>query len=107
VLVEMLRRNDPRVVRRGIRSYLRYLDGHGSVAPRLRQAGVAAWVVHGESGDGGIGEVDRRLLEASPVVQLVTIPGTSFFTPNEEPALVADLVRKAFVRTGDRSGSCG
>lgn len=31
-----------------------YLDRHGSVASRLCEAGVPAWVVHGERGDGGV-----------------------------------------------------
>ncbi len=39
-LAAELRKNDPRVARRGIHYYLRYLDRHGSVAARLCEAGV-------------------------------------------------------------------
>ena len=53
---------------------------------------VPAWVVHGETGDGGITDEELRTLQAYPWIRIVTIPGRSFFTPNEEPALVADLV---------------
>jgi pimeloyl-ACP methyl ester carboxylesterase len=42
-LVAELQKNDPRVVRRHIRLYLAYLDRHGSVAPRLCDAGTRAW----------------------------------------------------------------
>jgi pimeloyl-ACP methyl ester carboxylesterase len=98
-LVTVLRRNDPRVMRRGFHAYLSYLDRHGSVAPRLCQAGVTAWVVHGEHGDGGVTDDERRILEACPAIRMITLPGTSFFMPNEEPALVADLVVQGLAQT--------
>ena len=79
---------------RGIHAYLRYLDHYGSVASRLGEAGVPAWVVHGETGDGGITDDERRTLEAFALVTVITIPGGSFFMPNEEPALIAGLVRR-------------
>ena len=94
-LVAVLRRNDPRVMRIGFHAYLQYLDRHGSVTPRLCQANVEAWVVHGEKGDGGVTDDERRTLEACPRIHMITLPGTSFFVPNEEPALVADLVIQA------------
>ncbi|MEU4347727.1 alpha/beta hydrolase [Streptomyces sp. NPDC023838] len=98
-LIADLRRNDPRAMRRAIHDYLRYLDRHGTVAPRLCQTGVPAWVVHGESGDGGMTDAERRTLKACPQVTVVTIPGPSFFTPNEEPALVAELVVEALAKS--------
>ena len=63
---------------------------------RLR---VPAWVVHGETGDGGVTDEERRTLQAYPQIRIVTIPGGSFFTPNEEPALVAGLVVDALRAT--------
>ena len=92
VLVAELQKNDPECMRRGIHRYLACLDRHGSVAARLCAAAVPAWVVHGETGDGGVTDEERRTLQAYPWIRIVTIPGRSFFTPNEEPALVADLV---------------
>jgi pimeloyl-ACP methyl ester carboxylesterase len=94
-LVAELRKNDPRVMRSMIHNYLRYLGRYGSVAPRLCEAGVPAWVVHGEKGDGGVTADERKTLEACPQITLITLPGGSFFTPNEEPALVAGLVLDA------------
>jgi pimeloyl-ACP methyl ester carboxylesterase len=103
VLAAELRKNDPRVVRRGVHCYFQYLDRHGSVASRLGQAGVPAWVVHGERGDGGITDDERRTLEACPQIRVITLPGASYFTPNEEPALVANLVVEALGRvSGDQ-----
>jgi len=99
-LVAELRKNDPRVMRRGIHCYLRYLDRHGSVAPRLCESGVPAWVVHGERGDGGMTQQEQHLLQACPWTRVITIPGASFFTLNEEPELVAGLVVQALTRTG-------
>lgn len=103
-LAAELRKNDPRVIRRVVHGYLVYLDRHGSVAARLCQAAVPAWVVHGESGDGGITAAERRTLQACRQVTLITIPGPSFFTANEEPALVAGLVTEAIeARAGRRA----
>lgn len=102
-LVAELKKNDPRVVRRGLRGYLRYLDRHGSVASRLCQAGVMAWIVHGESGDGGVTAEERRTLQACPGLSLITIPGPSWFTASEEPALVAGLILEAVARPSERS----
>ena len=95
-LVGVLRDNDPKVVRQAIHSYLRYLDRYGSVADRLGEAGVPTWVVHGEKGDGGVTDEERATLDRySSAVTMITISGTSFFMPNEEPTLVAGLVREA------------
>jgi pimeloyl-ACP methyl ester carboxylesterase len=97
-LVAEMRQNKPAVFQRSIHTYLRYLDTHGSVAPRLCEAGVPAWVVHGERGDGGISDDERRVLDACPQVSVVTIPGASYYTPVEEPALVAKLIKEALDR---------
>ena len=105
-LVAELQKNDPGFMRRGMHRYLHYLDQHGSVAGRLAAAGVPAWVVHGESGDGGITDDERRTLQAYPWIRIVTIPGNSFFTPNEEPALVAGLVVDA-LRAAEPSPPAG
>jgi pimeloyl-ACP methyl ester carboxylesterase len=101
MLATDLRKNDPHVMRRAIHCYLQYLDRHRSVAPRLCEAGVPAWVVHGERGDGGITDEERRMLEACPRMSVITIPGASYFTPNEEPALVAKLVVEALSESAD------
>ena len=53
------------------------------------EAGVPAWVVHAEKGDGGLTDEERQTLEACPHVRLVTIPGHVFFLPNEIPERIA------------------
>ena len=100
-LVAELQKNNPSFMRRGIHEYLRYLDRHGSVAARLSEAEVPAWVVHGETGDGGMTDAERRTLQAHPWIRIITIPGNSFFTPNESPTLVAGLVQEA-IRASSR-----
>jgi pimeloyl-ACP methyl ester carboxylesterase len=98
-LLADFRKNDPRVMRQGIRAYLRYLGRYHSPAVRLCDAGVPAWVVHAEKGDGGLTDQERRILEACPQTSVITIPGTSYFIPNEEPERVAELVIEALGRT--------
>jgi pimeloyl-ACP methyl ester carboxylesterase len=99
-LLADFRKNDPRVMRQGIRGYLKYLGRYDSPAERLCDAGVPTWVVHAEKGDGGLTDHERRTLEACPHTTVITIPGTSYFIPNEEPELVAELVVEALDRAG-------
>ena len=87
--------NDGRVLSHGMRAYLEYLDRHESPADRLCSAGVPAWVVHAEKGDGALTDAERRTLVACPHTTLITIPGTRFFLPDEEPERVAEIIAEA------------
>lgn len=89
------RRNVPADAQRGLREYLRWLNRGAGRARRLCDAGVAAWVVHAEKGDGGLTDEERRTLEACPHVRLVTIPGHVFFLPNEVPEQIAEVIAEA------------
>jgi pimeloyl-ACP methyl ester carboxylesterase len=97
-LLADFRKNDPRVMRHVLRSYVEYLGHHDSPAARLCDAGVPAWVVHAEKGDGGLTDDERRTLEVCTNTTVITLPGTSWFIPNEEPQRVADLVVEALAR---------
>ncbi|MFJ9822799.1 alpha/beta fold hydrolase [Streptomyces sp. NPDC101160] len=99
-LLADLRSNDPRTVRRIFRGYLDHLRGHEHTAERLCAAGVPVWIVHAEKGDGGLTADERRTLEACPHATVVTIPGTSYFLPNEEPRRIAELVVDALAAAG-------
>ena len=68
---------------------------HESPAERLCDAGVPTWVVHAEKGDGGLTDEGRRALEACPRTNLITIPGTCYFLPDEEPERVAKIIAEA------------
>jgi pimeloyl-ACP methyl ester carboxylesterase len=94
-LLDDLRKNDPQVMRQIFRSYLQYLGRDDAPAARLCGAHLPAWVVHAEKGDGGLTDDERRTLEACPSVSVITILGTSFFLPNEEPERIAELVVEA------------
>ena len=94
-ILEDLRSNDPHAMRQIFRGYLDDLGSDDAPAARLCDAGVRAWVVHAEKGDGALTDVERRTLEACPTTTVVTIPGTSFFLPNEEPERIAQLVLDA------------
>jgi pimeloyl-ACP methyl ester carboxylesterase len=91
-MVAVLRRNEPRVMRRHLRAYLGYLDHHGSVAGRLCGAGVPTWLVYGDRDDVGLTADERATLESCPHTTVVTIPGAGHFTANQEPARVAEVV---------------
>jgi pimeloyl-ACP methyl ester carboxylesterase len=101
-LLDDLRRNDPAVMRRLFRGYLQYLGRDDSPAARLCDAGVPAWIVHAEKGDGGLTDDERRTLDACPSISVITIPGTSFFLPNEETERIAELVVDALSRSSSR-----
>ncbi|MFG3056372.1 alpha/beta fold hydrolase [Kitasatospora sp. NPDC048239] len=93
-----LRSNEPRAMRGILRCYLRHLGEHARPAERLCAAGVPVWVVHAEKGDGGLTAEERRTLEACPRARVVTIPGSSFFLPNEEPQRIAGILLDALAQ---------
>ncbi|HEV2671307.1 MAG TPA: alpha/beta hydrolase, partial [Gemmatimonadales bacterium] len=94
-LIAELQKNDPGFLRRETRSYLEYLDRHGSLAPRLCDSGVQAWVVFGDRDDIGLTDEERDALEACPRVTRVTIAGAGHFTLNEKPGQLAEIVLEA------------
>jgi pimeloyl-ACP methyl ester carboxylesterase len=98
-LIAELKKNDPRFVRGQTHLYLEYLDRHGSLAPRLADSGVPAWVAYGESDDIGITDDEREVLEASPHVSIIRISDAGHFTLNEQPAEIAKLVLEAVTST--------
>ena len=91
-------RNSTRDMRLGLQAYLRWLHRDDDRARRLCEAGVPAWVVHAEKGDGGLTPHEREVLEACPHIRVVTIPGQVFFLPNEVPGRLADLIVQALAQ---------
>ncbi|HEX3237054.1 MAG TPA: alpha/beta hydrolase [Gaiellaceae bacterium] len=89
------RRNVSADAQQSLREYVGWLGRGEGRAQRLCDAGVPAWVVHAEKGDGGLTDEERRTLEACPHVQLMTIPGHVFFLPNEVPGRIADVLVQA------------
>ncbi len=94
-LREDFRRNVPGDVQPALRQYLGWLQRGDGRADLLCEAGVPAWIVHAEKGDGGLTEEERQTLEACPHAHLVTIPGKVFFLPNEVPEPIAAVVQEA------------
>jgi pimeloyl-ACP methyl ester carboxylesterase len=89
------RRNIPQHVMPALREYVRWLQRYERPAERLCRAGVPTWIVHAEKGDGRLSVEERRSLLACPNAQLVTIPGTVFFLPNQVPKRIADVILEA------------
>jgi pimeloyl-ACP methyl ester carboxylesterase len=87
-----LANNDARFCRAVVRDYYEYLDRHGSLVPRLCESGVKAVVAFGDDDEIGLTDEERRGLEASPDVSLVTITGATHFMVVEQPAQIADLI---------------
>jgi pimeloyl-ACP methyl ester carboxylesterase len=95
VLIAELQKNDPRFLRRQTRVYLEYLDRHGSLARRLCDSGVRAWVVFGEDDDIGLTDEERDVLEQCPSVTLVTIADAGHFALNQKPGEIAEILLTA------------
>jgi pimeloyl-ACP methyl ester carboxylesterase len=95
-----LKNNDPRFLRPQTRAYLEYLDRHGSLAERLCDTGVPAWVAFGSHDEIGLTEDERRVLEACPHVTLTTIADTGHFALNDKPERIAELVLAAVSSVG-------
>lgn len=94
-LIAEMKKNNPRVVQKGTRLYLKYLDHHVSLVSRLGESDAKAWVVFGDKGDVGLSDDERRGLEAYDSVSLVTISGTGHFAILEKPHQVANVVLEA------------
>jgi pimeloyl-ACP methyl ester carboxylesterase len=90
-----LRKNVPGHVRRSRREYRRWLRRPQPHAERLCQAAAPTWIVHAETGDGGLTGDERRMLEACHQVHLVTIPGAAFLLPVETPEQIAEVIIEA------------
>jgi pimeloyl-ACP methyl ester carboxylesterase len=95
VLIAELQRNNPRFLRRQTRVYLEYLDRHGSLAGRLCDSGVRAWVVLGDRDEIGLTDDERDMLEKCPSVTLTTIAEAGHFTLNEKPGEIAEILLDA------------
>jgi len=91
-LITELKKNDPSFLQRQTHLYLEYLDRHRSLAPRLCDSGVRAWVVFGDRDDIGLTDEERDTLEACTHVTTVTIADAGHFTLNEKPGQIADIV---------------
>ena len=90
-----LARNDPRVMRQWLHAYVCWLRRDDDPAQRLCDAGNRTWMIHAEKGDGALTRHERAVLEACDHVQVITLPGKSFFLPNEEPAAIASVITEA------------
>jgi pimeloyl-ACP methyl ester carboxylesterase len=94
-LLAEFKRNRPETMRTLIRAYLRDLGREPLIGDRLRALDAPVWIVHADKGDGRLTARERRSLEECPNVTVVTVPGRSFFLPNEHPAELADLIVEA------------
>jgi pimeloyl-ACP methyl ester carboxylesterase len=94
-LLAEFRRTQPKAMRKLIRAYLRDLGRERLIGDRLRVLDAPVWIAHADKGDGRLTAQERRSLEDCPNVKVLTIPGRSFFLPNEHPAKLADLIVQA------------
>jgi pimeloyl-ACP methyl ester carboxylesterase len=94
-LLAEFKRNRPSAMRKPIRAYLRDLRNEPLIGDRLRVLDAPIWIVHAEKGDGRLTTQERQSLENCPNVTVLTIPGRSFFLPNEHPGRLADLIVEA------------
>jgi len=92
-------RNNSTDLVKGLRAYVQWLADDDDRARRLCEAGVPAWVVHAEKGDGALTTHERSVLVACPHVHVVTVPGHVFFLLNDVPEQVAGVIAEALRST--------
>lgn len=98
-LVGEMKKNDPGNVREQTGLYLKYLDRHNALVPRLVASNVAASVVFGENDDVKITDQEVREIESCERLQLIVIPGASHLTMIDEPARIAELITSALTES--------
>ncbi|MCU7820945.1 alpha/beta fold hydrolase [Kitasatospora sp. DSM 101779] len=96
-LVADLKRNSASFCRRALTEYFAYLDRHGSLVPRLCDAGVRAWVVRGDRDEVGLTDDERAALGACRSVTLETVEDSGHLVMVEQPAAVARLIVDALL----------
>jgi pimeloyl-ACP methyl ester carboxylesterase len=94
-LLAEFKRNRLSTLRKLMRAYLHDLRREPLIGDRLRALDAPVWIVHADKGDGRLTTRERQSLEDCPNVTVVTIPGQSFFLPNEHPAQLAALIVQA------------
>ncbi len=94
-LIEDLKQNRARDSVTVCGTYLDHIAADHGCAARLAAMNSPVWVVHAEKGDGGLTEAERSTLQAAPNVNLVTLPGSMFFLPDEAPQQVAAVIASA------------
>jgi pimeloyl-ACP methyl ester carboxylesterase len=94
-LLEDLRSNDPKTMQQVFHHYLAQLARDKAPAARLCATHLPTWIMHAEKGDGALTDDERATLDACPTATVLTVPGTSWMLPCEEPDRIADLVVKA------------
>jgi pimeloyl-ACP methyl ester carboxylesterase len=94
-LLDDLRSNDPKTMRQIFGAYVQELRRDDAPATRLCATGAPTWVVHAEKGDGDLTDAERRALEQCPTTTVMTLPGTSWMLPCEEPTRIAELIGTA------------
>jgi pimeloyl-ACP methyl ester carboxylesterase len=99
-LVADMKSNDPGFCRRVVRHYFRYLDQHGSLAPRLCLSGVRAWVVFGDRDEIGLTGDEQSVLDACPTTKLVTVKDATHMLIVEQPARLAELIGEVAATPG-------
>jgi pimeloyl-ACP methyl ester carboxylesterase len=106
-LLAEFKRNQPRSMRTFIHSYLRELRREPLIGDRVRALEAPVWIVHADKGDGCLTPQERRSLEECQNVTVVTIPGRSFFLPNEHPAELAGLIVEALATVSATPAATG
>ena len=101
-LVREMQRFNGSLTRKLLRNYFDYLNGHGSLAADLCDAGASTWVVRGDEDEIGLSDQDRTRLETGPTVELVLVPDAHHFVLVDQPADVVDVILRAAVSEPSR-----
>ena len=91
-LIAEVKRNRAKDIRGLATSNLDYFERYGSVAQRLCDARVKAWVAFGDKDQVKISDEEKRLLSSCPDVTLVTIPNATHMILTDQPVATADLI---------------
>ena len=91
-LVTEMKNNNPHDVRVQNALYMKYLDRHKALVPRLVDSGAVATVVFGENDDIKLTDQEASEIEACERLELLVLPGASHLTMIDEPARIAELI---------------
>jgi pimeloyl-ACP methyl ester carboxylesterase len=102
-LIDEVKRNRARDIRRLATRNLDYFERYGSLADRLCNAGVRSWVLFGDRDQVGLADAEKRVLVSCPDVKLVRVPDASHMVLTDEPVAVADVILESLSQRTESS----
>lgn len=91
-LMGEMKRNPHKASKAQLNAFLEHMNKYGSLASRLAESGATAWLGRGDRDPVGVTDEELVTIEASPTVEIKTIPDAAHFSITDAPKHVNKLI---------------